>query len=61
MSNYLKVNRLKMYDYIARASKQEALKSEKTRIEGYQSRMNLPTHLRQRLNELEGELANLSK
>ena len=54
-------DRLRLYAHIANSQQQEALKSEKSRIEGYQSRMNLPQHLRQRLGELETELANLSK
>ena len=49
-------DRIRMQEFIRNSALQNALKSEKALIEGYQTRMNLPPHLQQRLSELHASL-----
>ena len=52
-------DRLQLTENIRRATEQNALKNEMSRIQGHQSTMNLPDHLKQRLSDVQRELARM--
>ena len=52
-------DRLRMTEDIRRATEQNALKNEMSHIQGHASTMNLPDHLRQRLSDVQRELARM--
>ena len=52
-------DRIQLTENIRRATEQNALKNEMSRIQGHQSTMNLPDHLKQRLSDVQRELARM--